>query len=337
MTAAGLPVETPASASPDPTRAVAIERGRPAWLAGARLATRIVASRPSSWPIGLAGFLARGAIVVFVLPVVVLPTPTGLATLFGPAIISVALAEPTLALIALAITGALAGVTIVAFGSLVGAAADVLLVRWAATAVGAAWGATTERPAGIRWVLVWRVLIVRLVAYLPMAVALAVGVARIIDVTYRELTSPGDLGVPLVVRVALGAPDTVIALTLAWVAGETIGGLAARRAILDGRGALPSVGWAVASLIRHPLASVGTLLLGSVGVVVAVVPALGLAVLAWSSTQAALLDGPDLAAIGTALLFVATWMTSLLFAGIAATWRSALWTAEVLRRHSRAM
>ena len=45
-------------------------------------------ARPGLWPVALAGFLARGGIVLFVAPVVVAPSLVALATFIGPASIT---------------------------------------------------------------------------------------------------------------------------------------------------------------------------------------------------------------------------------------------------------
>ena len=47
-------------------------------------AARIVFDAPRLWALGLAGFLARGGIVLFALPIVVLPSVVGLTTFIGP-------------------------------------------------------------------------------------------------------------------------------------------------------------------------------------------------------------------------------------------------------------
>jgi hypothetical protein len=342
VTAAGLPVEAPAPVSHDPAGSTMRSGIRSRWWAGVRSATRVIAASPASWPIGLAGLLARGAVVVFILPVVVLPTPTGLATQLGPAIISVALAGPNPAILMLAVAAGATAAGLVVAGGLVGAVADVALIRRVAASIpdrpvpelpgrSRPTGPDGQAAAG----LVGRVFAVRLVAHVPLVIALVVGTTRIVDATYAELISPGDLAVPLVIRVVQAAPEAVAAIVLAWLAGETIGGLAARGLVLWRRSLAGSLGWAVGTIVRHPLATVATLVLGLAGVVIVVIPALALAVVVWGLLRPMLLDdGPLLLAIGGAVVFAATWLASLLLAGVGASWRSALWTVEVIRRHA---
>ena len=56
-----------------------------ATLAGSLLVTL---ARPSTWVLALAAFLLRGGLLVFVIPIVVIPTPAGLADVVGPLLIS---------------------------------------------------------------------------------------------------------------------------------------------------------------------------------------------------------------------------------------------------------
>jgi hypothetical protein len=71
--------------------------------------------------------------------------------------------------------------------------------------------------------------------------------------------------------------------------------------------------------------------------VVAIVPLLVLASLSWATAREILVDDGGLLAVMLATVaFATTWLAALTLAGLAATWRSALWTVEVLRRHEGA-
>jgi hypothetical protein len=78
------------------------------------------------WPVALAGFLARGGIVVFVLPILVPPSLVGLATFIGPASITPDGPTPVL-LLRIALGIALLGATLLA-GTAVAAAAEIALI-----------------------------------------------------------------------------------------------------------------------------------------------------------------------------------------------------------------
>ena len=53
-------------------------------------AALIALARPRLWGLGLAGFLARGGIVLFVLPILTLPSVVGVTTFVGPTAITAA-------------------------------------------------------------------------------------------------------------------------------------------------------------------------------------------------------------------------------------------------------
>jgi len=56
------------------------------WGAGLAAALLVILPRPASWIVGLAAFLVRGGILLFLLPIVVLPSPVGLANILGPTV-----------------------------------------------------------------------------------------------------------------------------------------------------------------------------------------------------------------------------------------------------------
>ena len=70
-----------------------------ATLGGALLA---VLARPSTWPLALLGFLVRGGWLLIVAPIVVLPTPVGLANVVAPVLEDIAFGRRTAELVALA-------------------------------------------------------------------------------------------------------------------------------------------------------------------------------------------------------------------------------------------
>lgn len=328
----------PASGRPRQRR----DRGR-GFLGAVTLALR----HPSAWPIALAGFLARGGILLFLLPVVALPTPTGLATAFGSEIIAVAMGVPTPSVVQLVVTAIVAVLGWIVLGSLIGAAADVALAGWAATSDPTADGAgpreepvrgpdASEAPQAPRarrtQGLVVRVALVRLACHLPLAIVSVWAVARIVAAVYREYISPGDLSVPLPIRVAASVPDAIVLLVVVWLLGEALGGLAARAIVLQGRPAARAVAAAVASLVLHPLSAGVALASTSVALVALVAPPLGGSALAWDRLGHRLQAAPDPPAILAAtLVFAGIWLAGLLAAALATTLRSSIWTWHALR------
>ncbi|HEY0443979.1 MAG TPA: hypothetical protein VGC90_07150, partial [Candidatus Limnocylindrales bacterium] len=151
------------------------------------------------WPIALAGFLARGGIVLFLLPIVVIPTPSGIADVIAPALISFAFGLVSPAFIAIVVTLVVSIVAAIVLGGLAGVWADVLLIR-AIAGAGASGGSTAadrDVPGGV----VVRAFAVRFLAHLPLWIALAWGAVRIVEATYTELVTPFEVVTPLALRV----------------------------------------------------------------------------------------------------------------------------------------
>ena len=307
-----------------------------AWPRAMVAASAAVASRPRLWVLALLAFLARGGVVPLVIPMLVLPTFVGVSNIVGPT--SVTAAGPTPRLVAM--VAAWLGVVLVAIvaGTLIAAAAEVALHR----ATGAPGAETTggglpsgsAAPAflsGRRAAL--RVAAVRLWLLLPVALVLVAAVPAWVQVAYRELLLPSDLGVPLPVRVVAGTPLPAVGLVAAWLATEVLGGLAARRIALHGSSVGAALKAAAGDVVRAPVAVLLTVALGIAGTLLVLVPAIALVGGAWDHARVALVDGPDAAGVILATFaLIAAWAACLGVAGITAAWRSLLWTADLARR-----
>jgi hypothetical protein len=282
-------------------------------------------ARPSTWPVALVGFLVRGGIVVLAVPIVVLPSTIGVANAIAPTLTPFVFGQSSPAFVAL-VGLVVAGVTVwVIGGGLIGAWADLWLVRAAASDED--FGvALAERPGAV-----WRALAVRLLAHVPLAVALAWGATRIVEAAYRELILPDELTTPIVLRVLRDVPDAVVAVVGAWLFGETAGGLAQRRLWTSGSSIPGSLAWAAARFVRRPLAMLATLVVTTGGVVMgALVPAL-VAGVAWHRLRASLgVDGAQAEVALLLCLFVVLWLLALVLAGAVTAWRAFAWTAEAI-------
>jgi hypothetical protein len=281
----------------------------------------------------LAGFLARGGIVLFSLPILVAPSVVGLGTFIGPA--SITPDGPTTGLIVrIAVWVGLAMVALVT-GTIIGAASEIELVRSGEALTPGALG--QAEPSGGSRRLLARVVLIRLVGLAPLVIVLAVGLQRLGQIVYLELTLPTNLVTPIGLRVAVQAPEVVGAIVLAWLAGELVAGLAVRLAVRDGSGAGRSLAGACGLLARRPI----DILVVSLGSLLVVIPALALAVLlvegTWQLARAALLGGAGLAGVGgmlgSTLLLVLAWTAGLTLAGALATWRSLGLTLTVGEDH----
>src|SRR5206468_3514048 len=128
-----------------------------------------------------------------------------------------------------------------------------------------------------------RAFVVRLVALVPFAIALAATVPTIVGATYHELILPDELVTPLVLRVIRDVPLVLVALVVAWLVGEAVGGLAVRLVAFEGRGVAGALRAALGLVARRPLQALAVLVAGTLVLVVLVGPALAATALAWRS------------------------------------------------------
>lgn len=288
---------------------------------------RAALETPGLWPVGLAGFLARGGILLFALPIVALPSVVGLTTFIGPnAITAAGLAPRLVALIG--VSTAILMVWIVV-ATLIGAATDRLLIR--AVVAGRPSSALALRAPDRDLATLF---VVRLVSLVPFALGVAVGGARLGQVAYDELVLPTDSSAPLVIRILAGAPEVVALLLVTWLASELIGGIGVRLAMRDDRSAVRSLTGALGWTVRHPIRSFGTLAVTVLVSVIVIGPLIAVSLAAWSAVRDLLLGGvrPSVGFISV-VLFVVAWLVGLLVAAVVATWRSAAWSLAVVEDH----
>jgi hypothetical protein len=293
-------------------------------IARAAVATR---DRPSLWVVALCGFLARGGIVLLLLPVIPLPSTVGLATFVGPTSVTAAGLTPDSVVRLTVIVALVVGWLLV--GNAVGAMADAAIVvglRPAGRAAGhpGAAGQAVDRGRLVRLVGL------RLVALLPLIAVVALTARSVGDLVYQELILPSDSAAPILLRVVQGAQVQVAAILLAWIAGEVLGGIAVRLAILEDRSFVRAIGGSIVHVVRHPLTS----LVAAVAGVAVLIAAVGLPLMAtgraWTSVVEALsgtIDGSGV--VLATILLVSSWIGAAILAAIVATWRGALWTVEV--------
>ena len=298
-----------------------------ATLAGSLLVTL---ARPSTWVLALAAFLIRGGLLVFVIPILVIPTPAGLADVVGPLLISFVFGGASPAFVAVVATAVVLSLVWLIGGGLLAATAETELIRIVATDEDVTPGVPLPDGVGDGRVAA-RILVARLLAMLPFGAALAVGTATIVSATYRELTLPGDAVTPIAWRVLRSVPLTVLLLLVTWLLGEGLGGLAARRIVLDGRSAGGGLRRAAAGAIRHPVRAVVVFAVPSIGLLLAVVPSVLAASAAWHAVQVGLSTGDPLLTVVSVVGFVALWIGGLVLAGAACAWRHAAWTVDARR------
>ena len=301
------------------------------WGASLGASLLIVLARPALWVIALAGFLVRGGILLFLVPIVALPSPVGLANAFAPTITTFVFSGPTTELIVLGVL--LAVVTALAFFAATWAAALVERALILAVTI------DEDLPDGMLAPAhptprAWRLVAVRLAVQLPLWAVVALGSPRLVEVTYGELTVPSDVVTPIVVRILRAVPELLAGIAMAWVGGEIVGAIATRRIALRGESIGQAMRGALVVFVLRPLGPIGAFVVTTSALLLAVVPIVAAAGFAFGGVRSALgTGGPGqiLAALVALGLFVMVWAAGLVVAGLAAAWRSSAATLEVLR------
>jgi hypothetical protein len=282
---------------------------------------------PASWVVALAGFVARGGIVVLMVPILVIPSLSGLVTTVGPLVNRVVLGGVDADVAIVGLTG-VAIVTLVVVGLLlVGGATDGWLIDLAADDLGIEPSpASDPSPA--------RLAAARAIACLPLVVAVVIAVGPIVAATYGELLVPGDLGTPVAFRVVARIPGPIAIVVAGAIASEVLAALAVREVALGGAAVLGSLPRGIGVLVRRPVECVLTLVGSIVVTVILLGPAMVAAGVAFEGLARLLADDAGSSIVVAAVvLLVATWLGGLFLAAIAAAWRSFAWTAV----HARAL
>jgi hypothetical protein len=300
----------------------------------------VTLGRPAWWLLALASFLVRGGFVLFLLPIVVLPSPLALSNLVGPLVVAIAFGRIDADVIV--VTGAAAGVLLgwLLAGGWLAATIELALLREVADAaadegVGVPGVAMPpgSRVGGDRGV-VGRMLAARLLASVPLAIAIGFGSVGVIAVTYAELTRPSEVAAPLVARVALGAAAPLAVIVAAWCIAEVVGGFACRRIALAGTSVGRGLFGAARDLVIRPRLVLLPWLVTTAWFLAVVAAALLAAAVAWSRLLAALsvrLTDPATAVIAL-VTFVAIWLAALVLTGLFAAIRSSAMTFQFAAR-----
>lgn len=281
--------------------------------------------RPESWVLGLAGFLAGGGVLLVGAPVAVLPTPSGLQNALGGPISTLVVGTPSTALIVLIVVAVVAAVAGVLVGALAGAWAERAGIVLTLSTAGEERLLDPPELAGSPGT--GRVMAVRLLSLLPVGLAAVLAWPPLYDATYRELVLPGDLATPLPIRVIRAVPGPLAAVVVVWLVSDSAAALAVRHLVLERRRVL--VAWALGwvDLVRHPLRSAGTALIGVTVLALLLGPSMLAATAGWSRVRDVMLGAGDpAAALVAVVLWVAIWLGALMLAGIASAVRAAAWT-----------
>jgi len=287
--------------------------------------------RPSWWLLALAGFLVRGGILLFVLAIVSLPSPLALSNVLAPDIQAIYLGQVGPATAVRIAVAVFAAVTWLVGGSWIAAATEVVLVRDARTAA-VDEGLPVAPATDPGRLLITRATLAHLLCLVPLAVAVGLGSIAIGEVGYREFINPSDSS-PVVLRVLAGAVGPVVAIVVAWILGEIVGGGAVRRVVLLGEPVPGAVGRATSALVRHPIGNLAAPLATLVVVALDLTAVLLVVTIVWSDVRDRLLDpAVDGFALGLTLLtFAGAWCLALIVTGLVAAWRSVAMSFETGR------
>jgi hypothetical protein len=300
---------------------------------GATLVASLLAtlSQPATWPLALAAFLVRGGILLVAAPIVVVPSAVGVANVITPTVSTFVFGGVSGGLVALVLGTFALSLGWLILGGLFASAAELEVIariaRDDAVSVEAHVGTKvvpSRRTAA-------RILAARLVAHLPTVVALVWAAARLGEVAYRELTQPLDVSLPLVVRVIGGAPEATTAVLLAWVLGEMVGAIAARRVAFGDAGVWRAIGGGLRRVVLHPVRAVALYGIPTTGLLVVLVPSAFAAASGWDAVRVALTEDVGLiVTILTLTVFVGLWAGGLVLASAMTAWRAAAWTVDAV-------
>lgn len=296
-------------------------------VAAQRASLLVVLAQPRWWVLSLAGFLARGGLIVLVIPMVALPSTTAIANAVGPALVGFLFGGPSTSFLLLvgSIVGALVAWLLVS--GLLGAALDLSMSRQAITGGDLAPYPSSREPG------LWAATVVRWLAHVPTLAALWWGATALVSATYQELVQPGDATIPLPLRVILDVPVPLAILAVTWLLGEAVGGLAVRH-LAWGAGIRRSLARAVLALLRP--SAVAVLVLTDL-VIAVVIATGGLAIsISFQHAQFLLIDrGPVIGQVLALILLSGSWIATASLIAVATAWRATAWTYEAARSRPR--
>ncbi len=308
------------AAAPSRTRRLPIRTAIP----GAVVVTLV---RPLTWLVGLTGFLAGGGLLVLTVPVVVLPTPTGIQNALGAPISTLVVGTPSPAMVLVIGGSLLAGLGLLVGGLVVGAWAERHLIALQLEAAGDEGLLIPPDIAGAPGAL--RVAVVRAFALLPVVAVFIVAWQPLYDAAYHELVLPDELATPLGLRVLGDVPWVVAAVLVAWALGDAAAALGVRRLVVGRRPILVAwlLGWI--DIVRRPVRVIATAAFGIVVLTLLTVPSMAAAAAGWARVRDVMTHPDDaVGVLTTVAIWVAVWLGGLVLAGVGAAIRAGAWTLE---------
>jgi hypothetical protein len=297
------------------------------------LGLSVTLGEPLLWLVGAAGFLARGGILLLLVPIVTLPSPVGISTFIGAdALTPFGLSDRFIGSL-LTVVVAVAAIAVVLFTVM--AWVDRWLIGRVVDDADTAAQRTERGPVlrpQARAAVEWRIVAVQVLALAPLAVALVVAGSQVAEAVRVELLLPSGFESSLVQRVLARAWVWLTILAVGLAVTELLGSVATRH-VVAGRGVADALAATVGDLVRHPLRHLGAWLLGWVSTLVIIGPSAWALVVAARLVRAAYLD-PAAPFAGEALVrtalattvLVAVFCSAVVLAGFAGALRGSLWT-----------
>lgn len=308
-------------------------------LVAALLATL---ARPSWWLLALATFSVRGGVVLFLLPIVVLPSPLAISNVVGPLIVAVAFGRIDGGVVAVAVAAVLVLLGWLLAGGWLAAAIEVRLVAEAGVAAveEALRPARQPLPGTARRTdreLAGGVLAARLLASIPLAAAIGLGLVHVVGLTYAEVIRPSEVDSSLALRVAAGVAGELVVITLAWSFAEAVAGNASRRIVLDEASVRQALRAALRDLVRRPVLSILGWVFMTIPIVVVMAAGWLAAGMAWTGLVTGLsARTPDIGVVVMSVTaFVTVWLAGFLVTGVLTAVRSSAATDEFARTSGR--
>jgi hypothetical protein len=316
-----------------------------AWRTALGTALAIVLGRPELWLVGALSVAARGGLLLLMVPVLTLPSPTGLTIILGPEVL--AASSPALATLITAAVGV--AVALLLTGLALAATADLMayerFVRDLESLEARAGREPRQLDARSRLSTVASLALIQAVVLLPAIVAAVVLGERAAVLIPRELLDPSS-SAHILARIVVGAWGPIVALIVLLLAAEMVGSLASRRLLASRFRLAParrstsearSLRVAVVRALTAPLLvvsrSAGAWLITGL----LVLPVAGALLIAWEEVRRLYLS-PITSEAAVAIersvvtvAFAALWIVVTLMSGVASAIRGALWTAASLR------
>ncbi|MDQ3493047.1 MAG: hypothetical protein M3452_07285 [Chloroflexota bacterium] len=317
------------------------------WRAGVSTAFAVTLGQPSLWLLGALGFAGRGGFLLLALPIITIPSPVVLSTIFRGSFATTGLSSDLESLLLL-----LVGVLLVG-GLLLAAYADVAaferLARDPESDELRAGLAPRGLQPGDRRRLVLVLGGIQAVALVPALIVVSGLYEGMTALVTQELRAPSSLEVPLVLRILEGARDQLLVLALLILAADAVHALASRGVLAwrlqvgaaDGPRA-SSVLWAAMRgaerLVARPLRTAANVALTWAITLLVLAPIVWASLVAWDGVRAVFLSPAGLTEpMDLALAILATaglaaiWLAGAILAGSASALRAAVWSADALR------